>query len=475
MLISSMDFIMYGFSERRMTMIKPWLLMLALAVAGVVTPAMAETLERTLANGMKVIVTTDRRAPVAVSQVWYRAGSMDESYGETGVAHVLEHMMFKGTQDVPAGEFSKRIAAAGGRENAFTSRDHTAYFQTLQAGRLELAFKLEADRMANLTLAPAEFDKEIKVVMEERRMRTEDNPQSLLYEKLMATAYQTHPYRHPVIGWMDDLKNMTVADARRWYERWYTPNNATLVVVGDVDPNQVIDLAERHFGKLASRPLPVRKPQTEPVQEGIKQINVKAPAKLPVVILAWQTPGLVDPAKDWEPYALEVLAGILDGHGSARLPKALVKESRLAVDVSAGYDPVARGPNQFMVDATPAEGKTVDEVTRALKAELRRIQEQGVDEKELARVKAQVLAGQVFQQDSLFYQAMLIGEWETAGLSWQARQTRFEKLKAVTAEQVREVAKKHLTDDRLTVATLDPQPLPEGGLPVRRMGGRHGS
>lgn len=431
--------------------------MLAIALA---SQAQAETLERTLANGMKVIVKTDRRAPVAVSQVWYKAGSMDESYGGTGVAHVLEHMMFKGTKDVPAGEFSKRIAAAGGRDNAFTSRDHTAYFQTLPADRLELAFRLEADRMANLALEPAEFAKEINVVMEERRMRTEDNPQARLYEDLMAAAFQASAYRHPVIGWMGDLKNMTAADAKRWYQTWYAPNNATLVVVGDVDPEQVMGWADKYFGPIPPHDLPARKPQVEPEQDGVRAITLKAPAKLPELIMAWPAPHLVKPAEDWEPYALEVLAGVLDGNGSARLPKALVKERQLAVDVSAGYDSVTRGPDQFMVDGSPAEGKTAAELETALKAEIKRVQDQGVTEAELNRVKAQVLAGQVYQQDSLFYQAMLIGEWETAGLSWRDLNTRFQRLKAVTAEQVQAVARKYLIDDHLTVAVLDPQPMP---------------
>jgi zinc protease len=453
---------------------KRTLLMLALLLAG---QAHAETMERALANGMKVIVKTDRRAPVAVSQVWYRAGSMDESYGSTGVAHVLEHMMFKGTKDVPAGEFSKRIAAAGGRDNAFTSRDHTAYFQTLPADKLELALRLESDRMANLVLSADEFAKEINVVMEERRMRTEDSPQAKLYETLMATAFQTHPYRHPVIGWMDDLKNMSVADAKRWYDSWYAPNNATLVVVGDVNPEQVLGWAERYFGVIPTRELPVRKPQVEPEQQGAKQVTLKAPAQLPVAVLAWQAPRLTAPADEWEPYALEVLAGVLDGNGSARLPKALIKDAPLATDVSAGYDPVARGPNQFTAGATPAKDRTVDDVVPALKAEIAKVQRDGVTEAELARVKAQVLASQVFQQDSLFYQAMLIGEWETAGLSWHDRKTRFERLKAVTAEQVQAVAQKYLVDDRLTVAVLDPQPMP--AEPARRgfakgFGGGHG-
>ena len=446
-------------------------LLFALSLA-VSCGAHAETVEQTLANGLRVIVKTDRRAPVVVSQVWYRAGSIDEFNGTTGVAHVLEHMMFKGTQDVPAGEFSRRIAAAGGRENAFTARDHTAYFQTLQKDRLELALKLEADRMANLTLSPEEFSKEIQVVMEERRMRTEDSPQARLYEGLMSVAFTAHPYGRPVIGWMNDLENMTAEDARDWYRRWYAPNNATLIVAGDVDPTQVFAWARQYFGLLAPHPLPPRKPQQEPMQDGQRQIEVKAPAKLPVVALAWKAPTLHDPEQDSDPYALEILAGVLDGHASARLNQSLVRDLRLATEASASYDDIARGPSLFMVDATPAEGHTVAQVEAALKQEIARIVKDGVGAQELARVKAQVVASQVFQQDSLFYQAMLIGEWTTAGLDYRARDTRLRKLKAVSAEQVRAVAAKYLLDDHLTVARLDPQPL-ELVKPARKdFGGR---
>jgi len=447
----------------------------AIAIAAAL-PVKAEILEQTLPNGLKVVVKTDRRAPVVVSQVWYRAGSMDESYGATGVAHVLEHMMFKGTRDVPAGEFSKRIAAAGGRENAFTSRDHTAYFQTLQKDRLELALKLEADRMANLVLSGEEFAKEINVVMEERRMRTEDSAQAKLYEALMATAYQTHPYRHPVIGWMDDLKNMKVEDARRWYETWYSPNNATLVVAGDIEPAQVFAWAQQYFGGISGRTQPLRKPQQEPEQIGMKQVTVKAPAKLPVVALVWPAPNLRDPARDADPYALEILAGVLDGHASARLNQSLVREKQIAVEASAGYDSIARGPGMFSLDASPVEGKSVAEVQAALKDEIARLIKDGVSDSELNRVKAQVLASQVYQQDSLFYQAMQIGEWTTAGLDYKDRDTRYARLKAVTGEQVREVARKYLVDDRLTVAVLDPLPMPQGAPVFQRnlIGGGHG-
>ncbi len=452
-----------------------WLATLTVALATVVS-ARAEIVEQTLSNGLKVVVKVDRRAPVVVSQVWYRAGSMDESYGTTGVAHVLEHMMFKGTHDVPAGEFSKRIAAAGGRENAFTSRDHTAYFQTLQKDRLELALKLEADRMSNLLLSADEFAKEINVVKEERRMRTEDNAQAKLYEALMAAAYQTHPYRHPVIGWMADLESMTVEDARRWYETWYSPNNATLVVAGDVDAERVMAWAGQYFGVIPARDLPPRKPLIETEQIGMKQLSVKAPAKMPLVALVWQAPRLNDPAADWEPYALEILAGVLDGHASARLNQSLVRDQRIATEASAGYDAIARGPSLFSVDAAPVEGQSIAVVQAALKQEIARLIDAGVSESELNRVKAQVLASQVYQQDSLFYQAMQIGEWTTAGLNYRDRDTRFAKLRGVSAEQVREVAKKYLVDDRLTVGVLDPLPMPEGKPAFQRnlIGGGHG-
>ncbi|MHB8915903.1 MAG: M16 family metallopeptidase, partial [Thiobacillus sp.] len=221
---------------------------LAALLLGVISlAAQAGIVDTTLPNGLRVIVKEDHRAPVMVSQVWYRAGSVDEFNGTTGVAHVLEHMMFKGTKTIPAGEFSKRIAAAGGRENAFTSRDHTAYFQQMHKDKLELSLQLEADRMANLVIDDPTFAKEIQVVMDERRMRTDDNPQSVLYERLMAAAYQAHPYQRPIIGWMNDLEQMTGQDARDWYARWYSPNNATLVVAGDVNADAVIALATKYF------------------------------------------------------------------------------------------------------------------------------------------------------------------------------------------------------------------------------------
>jgi zinc protease len=439
--------------------------------------AVAETIhEFKLDNGLKIVVQEDHRSPVVVSQVWYRAGSMDEFNGTTGVAHVLEHMMFKGTKKVKAGQFSRLIAAAGGRENAFTGNDYTAYFQQLEKSKLPLALELEADRMVNLQLTAAEFAKEVQVVMEERRWRTEDKPQSLVYEQFQSASYQAHPYGRPVIGWMNDLEHMSYKDARDWYRRWYAPNNATLVVVGDVQPKEVLRLAKKYFGPLKARPLPERKPQQEPPQKGERRVTVQAPAKLPYLIMGYKVPVLSKDGTDWEPFALEILAGVLDGNASARLNQNLVRRDRIAVEVSGGYDLTNRGGvSQFMLDGTPSEGVSVTDLELAIVSEIEKLKEEGVTADELQRVKAQVIAADVYQRDSTFYQAMQIGTLETVGLSWRLLREYPERLKAVTAEQVQAVARKYLTPENLTVATLDPQPLDQApAQPPKEMPhGRH--
>ena len=422
-------------------------------------PASAAVTEFTLNNGLHVIVQEDHRAPVVVSQLWYRAGSIDEFNGTTGIAHMLEHMMFKGTKAVPDGQFSKLIAAAGGRENAFTAQDYTVFFEQLQKDKLGLALKLEADRMQNLNLADADFKKENQVVREERRMRTEDQPQALVYENMMSVTFQASPYRRPVIGWMNDIENMTVDDARDWYRRWYVPNNATLVVVGDVSVNQVKQLVTQYFGAIPGRPLPVRKPQVEPVQVGIKRINVKAPAKLPYLLMAYHVPVLRDSVHDWQPYALQVLAGVLDGNEGARLGKELIRNQRIASQAGASYELLARGPGLFLMDGTPTQGRSLAELEAALRAQVQSIVKNGVSENEMKRVKAQVIATDVYQRDSAFYQAMQLGEYVTEGFPVAALTNEVAKIQSISAAQVQAVAGEFLVDDNLTVATLDPQPL----------------
>ena len=418
----------------------------------------ADTHEYQLSNGLKLIVREDHRAPTVAHMVWYRAGSMDEVNGKTGVAHVLEHMMFKGTHKVKSGEFSRLVAAVGGRENAFTSRDYTAYFQQVEKSKLENVIKLEADRMSNLNFDDAEFFKEIQVVMEERRLRTEDNPSSLLNESLMATAYMSSPYRHPVIGWMNDLQNMKPVDARDWYRSWYAPNNATVVVAGDVDAKQILAMVEKYYGAAAAHELPVRKPQIEPPQKGIKQVQVKAPADNAQLAMAWKAPRL-EPGKldDVEPYALELLTAVLDGYDNARLNRTLVKQEKVVNDVGVGYDMISRGPELFFIGATMAKGKTVDQAQGSIRKALEEVKQKGILESELKRIKVRILSDQIYKRDSIFGQAMEIGSTEMAGFSWRDINYMLEKMQTITPEQVQAVAKKYLVDEGLTIAILDPQ------------------
>ena len=422
-----------------------------------VTPA--QTNEFTLANGMKIIVKEDHRAPTVAQMVWYKVGSVDEINGTTGVAHALEHMMFKATKHLKAGEFSSRVAALGGRENAFTSRDYTAYFQQIEKSRLPAVMALEAERMANLRFDPNEFAKEIRVVMEERRWRTDDQPAGLLNEAQNAAAFVAHPYHHPIVGWMDDLEHMSVADVKAWYERWYAPNNATLVVAGDVDAQQVLRLARKYFGPIPARKLPAVKPQNEPVQRGMRRVTVKAPAENAVVSLAFKTPALRDVEKDDDSYALDVLAAVLDGYDNARLDAQLVRTDRIANSVGAGYDNINRGPGIFTLEGTPAAGVSAERLEAALRAEVAKIAKDGVSEEELQRVKTQLIASQIYKRDSVFGQAMEIGVLEMSGISYKNIDRMLERLKSVSPAQVQAVAGKYFGDDQLTVATLAPLPL----------------
>ena len=432
------------------------------------------THEFKLDNGMKVIVKEDRRAPVVVSQIWYKVGSSYEHNGITGVSHVLEHMMFKGTKKHPPNQFSRIISENGGKENAFTGDDYTTYFQQLEKSRLAISFELEADRMRNIVLPPAEFAKEIKVIMEERRMRTDDNPTSLTHEQFNAVAFMNSPYRQPVIGWMNDLENMTVQDLRNWYQTWYTPNNATLVVVGDVDAQQTFALARKYFGPIKSNPVPAVKPQQEIEQKGQRRITVKAPAELPYLVMGYKTPGARSAKEAWEPYALDMLSGILDGGDSARFAKHLVRGSQVAASAGAGYDPFTRLDQLFTLDGTPAQGHTVQELETALREQVKKVRDELVTADELERVKAQVIASKVYERDSNFYQAMQIGMLETVGLPWKLHDEYLDRIKAVTPEQVRQVAQKYLIDDTLTIAVLDPLPLSKNKPTTQIPGGNHG-
>lgn len=440
-------------------------------------PAAAKISEFQLDNGMKVIVKPDHRAPVVVSQVWYRVGASYEPDGITGISHALEHMMFKGTEDVGPGEFSKTISALGGSENAFTGRDYTAYFETLAAEHLDKALELEADRMRNLLLDEAEFAKEIEVVKEERRLRTEDKPSGKVYEQFNAVAWRASPYQTPIIGWMNDLEQMSLEDLADWYRRWYAPNNAILVVVGDVQPERVLEMAKRHFGPLAASDLGEQKVPAEPPQRGETRVEVKVPARQPYLLMGYKTPVVGHTEEPWEPHALFVLSSVLDGGNSARLARELVRGKGIAASAGADYDAYSRLPGMLLLDGTPRDGHSIAEVEAALREAVARLRTELIDEAELERVVTNAIASKVFKADSLFAQAMEIGMLETIGLDWRLLEGEIDALKAVTPEQVRTVAQRYLVDENLTVATLTPLPM-EQQAPrptVAAQGGRHGS
>lgn len=440
--------------------------------------ACGQTHETTLDNGLRVIVKEDHRSPVVVSQIWYKVGSHDELEGHTGISHTFEHMMFKGTAKLKPNEFSRIIAENGGRENAFTSYDYTAYFQQLEKSRLPVAFELEADRMQNLTLAEEEFRKEIKVVMEERRLRTEDRPEAIVHEKFMATAYRVHPYKHPIIGWMADLESMTIKDMQDWYRRWYTPGNAILVVVGDVEPKEVFALAKKYFGPIPARPPEKNLVVTEPDQKEERRIRLSIPAEVPYLLMGYHTPVHTSAGRgevaEWEPYALNVLTGVLDGGRAARFERELVREKKIAASIGTDYTAISRSPSILAIEGTPTNGHTVEELEREIRAQIELIKKEPVTPEELKRVKAQVVARNVYSRDSVFYQAMQIGRLAAVGLDWRMLDDYVKKLNAVTADQVQKVALKYLVEKNLTVAVLDPQPMAKGQkLKTPRQGDSH--
>ena len=421
------------------------------------TSASNRVSELTLDNGLKVIVKEDHRSPVVASMVWYKVGSSYEPEGLTGIAHVFEHMMFKGTEKYAPNEFSRIIAENGGSDNAFTGRDYTAYFQQLEKSRLPISFELEADRMRNLKITEEEYLKELEVVKEERRLRTDDKPESFTYEAFNKAAYDVSNYRNPIVGWPEDLEALTVDKMRPWYVRYYAPNNATLVVVGDVEPEEVFALAKEHFGPLSAENIPSTPRVLEPIHTEQRRIVVERKARVPYMMMGFQVPVIrADNLQDWEPYALTVLSGILDGGKSARFEKNLIRDQKIAASTWVDYDPVVRLDGMLLIGATPSKDVPTAELEEAIWQQLNAVKSTLVSDKELLRVKAQISAGDVFQKDSGFYQALSIGRLETIGLDWQLENEWLSRIKQVTAEQVQSVAKKYLITERSTVATLKP-------------------
>jgi zinc protease len=421
----------------------------------------ARVRQTVLPNGLKILLLEDHKAPVAVLQVWYRVGSRNERLGRTGLSHLLEHMMFKGTKKVGPEEYSKIIQRNGGNDNAFTSEDYTTYFATIASDRLPVVIELESDRMHNLGFEDAQFTPELHVVMEERRLRTDNNPISALFEQISSVAYAAHPYQWPIIGWMNDLKQATRQDAMDYYRTYYTPGNALIVCVGDFSADRLRAELENGFGPVPAGdpPPPVR--AVEPEQQGENRTVLAREAELPFVALAYHVPNL----KSKDGYALEVLSAILAGGKSARLYQSLVYEKRLARDVGASYDLTSVDPGLFVVYGQPLPGKTAKTVENELLSQLESLKRTPVSQRELMTATNGLEASFVMAQDSLFYQGMLLGQYEMAG-DWRALDNYLPGVQAVSADDLMRVASFYFTARNRTVGILEPLPVSTGHAPA---------
>ncbi len=407
--------------------------------------------EETLENGLKVFIIKDRNAPLAVFEIWYNAGSINEQVGKTGLSHLLEHMMFKGTPKYGTKVFSKIISKAGGIDNAGTSHDYVYYFQKLAPDRLNLSIEMEADRMRNLIMNNEDFLSERDVVMEERRMRYEDDPQNLVYEEVLAAAFKNHPYRWPVIGWMEDLKTVTRDDLREYYRRHYIPNNAFIVIAGNIDTDAIMTKIRGEFGPIPRGPEIGQLNIQEPVQRGERRVFIKKEAELPYVMSAYKAPNVLDE----DSYALDVLVGVLSGGKSTRIYKSLIDDKRIALSAGAGYSNFNKSPFLFYLEGTPLPGKKIEEVEKALYEEVEKIKDQPPSEREVQKAKNQTEADFIMGQDSVYSQAMILAEFEMIG-GWRLKDRYLEGIRNVTPDDVQRVARKYLVEDQRTVGILIP-------------------
>ncbi|MBF0124157.1 MAG: insulinase family protein [Magnetococcales bacterium] len=441
------------------------LVCLSAGLPGMVAADSREAIDTTLANGLRLIALRDAKAPLVVSQLWYRVGAADETEGGSGLAHMLEHMMFKGTSTVPKGMFSRTIARHGGQENAATSHDYTVYYEKIHADHLDLVLKLEADRMQHLLFDEREFKAENSVVMEERLERTDSDPTARFIEKFQQMALWPHAYGRPVIGWKQDIANHSQQALQHWYHRYYSPDNAILLLVGEIDLSQVVARVERYFAaipaaKVAAHPPNQRRftlmegapPQggsavVEPQQKRLEITD--ATAKLPLFYAAFLAPSLVTAQTtadaDLVPEALDVLSLLLGNGLSSRLYQRLVVEEKLAVSVDASYDDLAYDNDLWSVSIVPVDNQAMDRIETLLVEELQRLMEQPVGDYELRRIKNRLHANHVYRRDALSRWAWMIGHAAVNGLDWKQLAWHYgDRLEAVTAAQLQQVARRYL-------------------------------
>ncbi len=407
--------------------------------------------EYLFSNGLKVIIIEEHKAPVATFQIWYKVGAVDEPVGKSGISHLLEHMMFKGTKKYGPSELSRIIQKNGGTDNAHTTKDYTAYFEILPSDRINIAIELEADRMKNLLFNPREVVSERNVVMEERRLRYEDDPQNSLFEDVVATAFKVHPYQKPVIGWMSDIQSINYEDLVNYYKVYYSANNAVIIIVGDIKPDEIIKQIKSEFEDAPQTKIPERIKSIEPGQQGERRIILKREAEVPAVMLAYHVPNF--PHED--SYALDVLSVILSGGKSSRLYRTMIYEKKIAIEAYADYIGFSRFPHLFYFFAVAVPDKTPSELEEALYEEIEKIKKDNPSENEVQKAKNQIEASFIMEQDSIYMQAMKYGLFEILG-DWRLVDKYLEGIRSVSAEDITRVAKKYFNEDNRTTGILMP-------------------
>ena len=415
------------------------------------------TFETTLKNGLKVIIREDHRSPMVMTQIWYGVGSSDESGNLLGISHVLEHMMFKGTNKVPNDEFTRLSRIYGGSINASTFTNYTNYYQLYPKTYFPMALELESDRMSNLLLRQQDFDPEIKVVMEERRLRTDDNPRSLAFERFKWIAYPTSHYRQPVIGHMKNLQNIQLEDVKKWYRDWYTPNNAILIIVGDVDSENALLQVQKYFGDIPTRKTPPRNDVLEFDRIGYRHMELNLPVQVPNLYMAWNVPSMVTAKNPKDAYALTIIKSLLDSGISSRLQDRLVRDQKILTAISVSYDPYSRGDSLLSISALPTDGVSLQEAEKAIQTEIDLLKTELIKPEEVERVTAKFVSNLVYSQDDIAGQAKMIGNLEINGLSFRLMDELPKHFETVTPQDIQRVANIYFSRDNLSTLYLSPE------------------
>ncbi|MEG1489621.1 M16 family metallopeptidase [Acinetobacter sp.] len=416
------------------------------------------TFETILSNGLKVIIREDHRSPMVMTQIWYGVGSSDESGNLLGISHVLEHMMFKGTNKVPNDEFTRLSRLYGGSVNASTFTNYTNYYQLYPKTYLPMALELESDRMSNLLLRQQDFEPEIKVVMEERRLRTDDNPRSLAFERFKWISYPTSHYRQPVIGYMKNLQNIQLEDVKKWYRDWYTPNNAILIIVGDVDSESTLLQVQKYFGDIPARKTPPRNDVLEFDRIGYRHMELNLPVQVPNLYMAWNVRSLVTAKNPQDAYALTIIKNVLDSGISSRLQDRLVRDKKVLSAISVSYDPYNRGDSLLSISALPTDGVSLQDAEKAIQSEIDLLKTELIQAEEVERVTAKFVSNLVYSQDDIAGQTKMIGNLEINGLSFRLMDELPKHFETVTPQDIQRVANIYFVRDNLSTLYLSPVP-----------------